>query len=100
MYIGWYGLGRVFIEGLRTDSLYLGNIRVSQLVAALCVIASVGLLIYFYRKMKLNEGGGSPQPILSEPTEAQTGIQDKELLNKIATFESAESKGEENGENN
>ena len=33
MYTGWYGLGRFFIEGLRTDSLYLGNIRVSQLVA-------------------------------------------------------------------
>lgn len=32
-YILWYGLGRFWIEGLRTDSLYLGNLRISQLVA-------------------------------------------------------------------
>ena len=39
-YAGWYGLGRFFIEGLRTDSLMLGTIRVSQLLAAICVIAA------------------------------------------------------------
>ena len=45
---GWYGLGRMFIEGLRTDSLYLfGNVRVSQLLAALIFIACTTLLIYF-----------------------------------------------------
>lgn len=41
IYIGWYGFGRFFIEGLRTDPLLIGTIRVSQLVAILCVIASV-----------------------------------------------------------
>lgn len=48
MYIGWYGLGRMFIEGLRTDSLYMGstNLRVSQLLAAICVLVAVVLLIY------------------------------------------------------
>jgi phosphatidylglycerol:prolipoprotein diacylglycerol transferase len=35
-YITWYGLGRCFIEGLRGDSLYVGNVRISQLVALLC----------------------------------------------------------------
>lgn len=44
MYIGWYGLGRAFIEGLRSDSLYVGTIRISQLIAILCVIASAVLL--------------------------------------------------------
>lgn len=47
IYIGWYGLGRFFIEGLRTDSLYIGQIRVSQLVAGTCVIASIILIIVF-----------------------------------------------------
>ncbi|MBE6868231.1 MAG: prolipoprotein diacylglyceryl transferase [Ruminococcus albus] len=47
MYAGWYGLGRFFIEGLRTDSLYLGHIRVSQLVAGTCVVASIVLWIVF-----------------------------------------------------
>lgn len=41
MYIGWYGLGRFVIEGLRTDSLMLGQIKVSQLIAGICVIASM-----------------------------------------------------------
>jgi phosphatidylglycerol:prolipoprotein diacylglycerol transferase len=46
MYLGWYGLGRVFIEGLRTDSLYLmgTNLRISQLVAGLCVVFAVVFL--------------------------------------------------------
>ena len=45
-YLTWYGLGRVWIEGLRTDSLYLFStgIRVSQLVAALCVVFAGGSL--------------------------------------------------------
>jgi phosphatidylglycerol:prolipoprotein diacylglycerol transferase len=35
MYLGWYGLGRLYIEGLRQDSLFLfgTQLRVSQLVA-------------------------------------------------------------------
>jgi len=48
MYIGWYGLGRAVIEGFRTDSLWLGDIRVSQLLAALCVVAAV-IVIAFIR---------------------------------------------------
>ena len=45
-YVAWYGLGRAFIEGLRTDSLYIGSFRVSQLLAAgSCVVALTILLI-------------------------------------------------------
>ncbi len=54
MYTGWYGLGRFFIEGLRTDSLYLGNIRVSQLVAGTCVLVSLVLIIVFRGITKRN----------------------------------------------
>lgn len=44
LYLGWYGLGRFFIEGLRTDSLYLWGtgIRVSQVVALICIIIGLG----------------------------------------------------------
>lgn len=47
LYLAWYGLGRAWIEGLRTDSLYLvpGVIRVSQLLAALCVVVTVPILV-------------------------------------------------------
>jgi len=40
-YVFWYGLGRTIIEGLRTDSLYLGWFRVSQVIAAIsCLVAA------------------------------------------------------------
>lgn len=45
-YLIWYGVGRAFIEGLRTDSLYLGSLRVSQWLSVLSVIASIALIIY------------------------------------------------------
>lgn len=44
-YVAWYGLGRAFIEGLRTDSLWWGPFRVSQLLAAVSCLAAVGVLI-------------------------------------------------------
>ena len=37
-YLVWYGIGRLFIEGLRSDSLYLGIFRVSQLVSVAMVV--------------------------------------------------------------
>ena len=45
-YAAWYGLGRAMIEGLRVDSLYLGPIRVSQLLAAVSCVAAVSVLIW------------------------------------------------------
>jgi phosphatidylglycerol:prolipoprotein diacylglycerol transferase len=45
MYIAWYGLGRAFIESLRTDSLVVGSVRISQMLAILCVIVAVILLL-------------------------------------------------------
>ena len=54
LYIGWYGLGRAFIESLRTDSLMIGNVRVSQALAIVCVAASVILLIAVGNAAKRN----------------------------------------------
>ena len=45
-YAAWYGLGRAFIEGLRTDSLYWGPFRVSQLLAAVSCFAAVSVLLW------------------------------------------------------
>lgn len=45
MYVAWYGLGRMFIEGLRTDSLYVGDIRISQLVAFVTFVCASMLLV-------------------------------------------------------
>ncbi|GAA0127101.1 prolipoprotein diacylglyceryl transferase [Clostridium sp. CTA-19] len=45
-YIGLYSLGRFFIEGLRTDSLMLGPIRVAQLISLLGVLIWIIGVIY------------------------------------------------------
>lgn len=45
-YVAWYGLGRALIEGLRTDSLYWGQFRVSQMLAAISCIAAVVVLLW------------------------------------------------------
>lgn len=49
-YLIWYSSGRFFIEGLRTDSLMLNSdIRVSQAVAVVCIIAGILILFYNYK---------------------------------------------------
>ncbi len=45
-YALWYGLGRCIIEGLRTDSLWWGPFRVSQLLAAVSCIGALCVLIW------------------------------------------------------
>ena len=53
-YIIWYGLGRAWIEGLRTDSLLIGNtgLRASQLVAIGSVIVAAALMVIGLRNAK------------------------------------------------
>ena len=53
LYVAWYGLGRAWIEGLRTDSLYLFNwtflgqpIRVSQALSLLLAVTAAVMLFY------------------------------------------------------
>ncbi len=58
-YMIWYGFGRMLIEGLRCDSLYLGIFRVSQLLSLLIVIIGIAIDIYQRKKLKkdlTNEG--------------------------------------------
>lgn len=44
-----YSIGRFFIEGMRTDSLYVvGDLRTAQLVSILTII--IGLILIFYRR--------------------------------------------------
>ncbi|HEX2985955.1 MAG TPA: prolipoprotein diacylglyceryl transferase [Caproiciproducens sp.] len=59
LYLTWYGVGRFFIEGLRTDSLItpILPIRVSQLVAAITVLTSIVLLLVFRKRTSLMGSG-------------------------------------------
>jgi len=51
-YMILYSLGRVFIEGLRTDSLMLGNIRVAQLISIAGIVVGIAFIVYVKRKNK------------------------------------------------
>lgn len=52
IYFLWYGIGRAWIEGLRTDSLYIGStgIRVSQVLSAVLALAALITLIVQSRR--------------------------------------------------
>ena len=56
LYLIWYGFGRMLIEGLRSDSLWLipGSIRVSQLLAALTFV--IGGVLYLINRSRLELG--------------------------------------------
>ena len=45
-YLIIYGIGRAWIEGLRTDSLYIGSLRVSQLLSIIFIVCGIAFVTY------------------------------------------------------
>ncbi len=76
-YFLWYGIGRFWIEGLRTDSLYLFGwelfgkpIRVSQALSLVMVLVAAFMLFYHIRlkprplsEMYVNRAAAARQPV-------------------------------------
>ncbi|MFZ5596670.1 MAG: prolipoprotein diacylglyceryl transferase [Bacillota bacterium] len=54
LYLVLYSAGRFIIEGLRTDSLMLGTIRVAQLVSIILILA--GITLFYQRRKKETKG--------------------------------------------
>lgn len=85
MYLAWYGLGRFFIEGMRTDSLYLlsTGLRASQLLALLCVVCAIIFHIIYtvVRKVEphtdVSESEAEAETV-SEPEESVTETESPE----------------------
>jgi phosphatidylglycerol:prolipoprotein diacylglycerol transferase len=61
LYLMWYGAGRFLIEGLRSDSLYIPGtgLRVSRLLAGLCVLAAGAVLLLFPQKIRGRAGAAA-----------------------------------------
>ena len=53
LYLALYGFARFFIEGLRTDSLYIGSLRISQVLSGLFFI--VFMTVFFVRRYRFNK---------------------------------------------
>ncbi|WP_047984096.1 prolipoprotein diacylglyceryl transferase [Ornithinibacillus californiensis] len=52
-YLATYSVGRFFIEGMRTDSLYIvGNLRTAQFISILLIVGAIILIIYRYKTVK------------------------------------------------
>ena len=49
-YLMWYGAGRFFIEGMRTDSLMLGGFKVAQIVSVIMFIIGLLAIMIISRK--------------------------------------------------
>ncbi|MCF7926209.1 MAG: prolipoprotein diacylglyceryl transferase [Candidatus Izimaplasma sp.] len=48
VYAIWYSIGRFFIEGMRTDSLYIGNtgLRTAQIISIIMILGGIGFLVF------------------------------------------------------
>lgn len=86
LYFAWYGFGRMFIEGLRTDSLFIPgtNLRISQCVGLLCFLAGLALflLCFFLGRKKeptLQTASAFDAPAVTVTAEnAEEGLADAE----------------------
>ena len=66
VYLLWYGLGRFWIEELRTDSLMMGPYRVSRFVSGICVIGAAVLLIVFRKRRSVFGEAGLTAQLAAE----------------------------------
>ena len=81
LYLIWNGLGRIWIEALRTDSLYLLGMKVSQLVALAWIAAGV-LMLVLWRNRR------NPEP---ETVPVAAGSSEEEKNTDTVTDEAATS---------
>lgn len=84
-YLSWYGFGRMFIEGLRTDSLITGGIRVSQLIGLLCFVICVTLLVVL--KVK-NYSNDKPLYLKNDGLSEETVASDDEKCTELENEDS------------
>lgn len=103
LYLIAYGAGRFWIEGLRLDSLWMGSVRISQLLSLVFVI--VFGLIFVIRRFKLKDQLDSENAVASEYSGLVNALKEKpesENVERIVSEEEAvkipetvENKGED-----
>ncbi len=110
-YFAWYGFGRMFIEGLRTDSLYLWHtgIRISQVVGAVCFVVGLALILVFrkigdrFALTRLSApaaaGTAATEPAPEDGEEAET-TEKEETAEETDSGKPEEKDGENDGREN
>ena len=98
-YLMWYGFGRMLIESLRTDSLMLGNLRVSQGVGFLSCIVGVMLMIALTKKARKTQAADADyKPVYAdgddkEPAAEPQSGEEKDADGAESDMENGEEKG-------
>ena len=83
-YVLWYGLGRTFIEGLRTDSLIWGPFRVSQVLAGVTAIAAaIALFVLSIRKHDPEKLFVNQVAAMEEEAEESEGTEEAEETEEL-----------------
>lgn len=82
MYCVWYGFGRGFIELLRTDSLMIGNLKVSCLLSFLICIAAFSALAVLRNRYKEISGSADYEEVFTDNGEPDTADDLKEEENE------------------
>ena len=87
MYGVLYGLERMIVEGMRTDSLYIGStsIRVSQVLSAVIAAVALVALVYFFIRLKQNK---LPKALVLD------NLDELEDINKIEREKAKQAKAE------
>jgi len=89
LYMSLYGIGRFFIEGIRLDSLYVGNLRVSQLLAFLFAVF-FGILFVVRRVKAARISEETTEAGSSKYGEILKRIREEEALEQVSEGEGAE----------
>lgn len=74
----WYGLGRAFIEGFRTDSLMIGSLRVSQCLSVAVAIASAVWYFVLSAKSKANGEREEYVPVFGDGEPSENAEEDSD----------------------
>lgn len=90
-YVIWYGTGRFFIEGLRTDSLYIGSVRASQMLAIVSAAAALIVVIAMHVRVKkvgavLYRDTEESRLFMEESAEREREYEERKRAKKIRTL--------------
>jgi prolipoprotein diacylglyceryl transferase len=76
VYVAGYGIGRLWIEGLRIDPAdEFGGLRLNQWVALLAIVGGAGYLVWVYRNGGLSRRDDTV-PAVAEPPESERSVVD------------------------
>ncbi|MBR7165473.1 MAG: prolipoprotein diacylglyceryl transferase [Clostridia bacterium] len=107
-YLTWYGIGRTLVEGLRTDSLYVGPLRLAQCIGIFTALGGV-ILFVLLTVLKKNpasgeeaavEAGEENFPAEAAPAEAAVTEEKAEETEEETAEETTEEATEETVEEN